>query len=118
MKKIFLTASAIGLALSGSHASAADSVNERINKLEQEIQLLKRQQEVNDEKAAASAEKNANVELGKKGLSITSPDKKYQFDVHGVFQFDNRSFISTNNTTTGRSENIVRKARPILTFKA
>lgn len=118
MKKILLTASAIGLVLAGGKAVAADSVSSRINKLENEIQLLKRQQEVNEEKTNSAAEKNANVEVGKKGLVITSPDKKYQLDVHGVFQFDNRSFISTNNTTTGRSENLVRRARPIINFKA
>jgi len=118
MKKILLTASAIGLVLASGSAKAEDSTNGRINKLEQEIQLLKRQQEVNDEKSATNAEKSANVEIGKKGLSITSPDKKYQFETHGVFQFDNRSFISNNNQTTGRSENIVRKARPIITLKA
>ena len=117
MKNIFLTASAIGLVLASGLANAADPINDRINKLEQEIKLLSRQQEITQDQASANAEKYASVEVGKKGLAITSPDKKYEFDVHGVFQFDNRSFISTDNKTTGRSENIVRKARPILTFK-
>lgn len=118
MNKILLAASAIGLVLSGNSAIAADSTTDRINKLEKEIQLLKRQNEVSEEKSVSASEKNANVELSKKGLVITSPDKKYQFDVHGVFQFDNRSFVSSNNITSGRSENIVRRARPILSLKA
>lgn len=118
MRKILLTASAIGLVLSGSNAKAADSVSSRINKLEQEIQLLKRQQEVSEEKSIAAAEKNANVEIGKKGLAISSPDKKYQLELHGVFQFDNRSFVGDENVTTGRSENLVRRARPTLNIKS
>lgn len=117
MNKLLLAASAIGLIISSGAASAADSAASRIDRLEKELQLLKRQQEVSDEKASAVAEKNANVEIGKKGLSIVSPDKKYQFETHGVFQFDNRSFVGDTNST-GRNENIVRKARPILTFKA
>ncbi len=117
MNKKFLAASAIGLVLLSNSAFAEDSIKKRIDSLEQEISLLKRQREVDEEKTSAAAEKAANVELGKKGLSITSPDKKYQFDVHGVFQFDNRSFFN-DTAGTGRNDNIVRKARPILTFKS
>lgn len=135
MNKIFLTASAIGLILASGNVNAADSAESRIDKLEQEIQLLKQElksQAAQNKKAFKSheatagssklvtpeaASDNANVTIGKKGLKIASPDKKYQLGVNGVFQFDNRSFIG-DTSSTGRNDNIVRRARPTLTFKA
>ncbi len=118
-KKLLLATTILAVGLS-SAANAADSVSSRIERLEQEIQLLKRQNEVKEEETAKVAEKEATVEVGKKGLSITSPDKKYQVAVKGVFQFDNRSFVNdeSTNATNLKNETIVRRARPILTVKA
>lgn len=117
MNKLLLAASAVSLVLASSGANAADSTAARIDKLEKEIQLLKRQQEVKEEKATAASEKSANVEIGSKGLAITSPDKKYGLEMHGFFQLDNRSFVGDKNGT-GRNDNIVRRARPVFIVKA
>ncbi len=121
MNKLLLSVSAISLIFAGqAQAAENDSLSKRIQKLEQEIKLLKRQQEVADEKTASSAEKNANVEIGKKGLNITSPDKKYQLAVHGIFQFDNRNFINDKsaNANNLKNDTLVRRARPIIDVKA
>jgi phosphate-selective porin OprO/OprP len=117
MKNSILTASAISLVLLSGTAFAADSTDARIKKLEAEIALIKRQQEVAEEKTTTVSEKNANVEIGKKGLIIASPDKKYQFEVHGIFQLDSRDFVNDDNST-GRNDLLVRRARPIFNFKA
>lgn len=118
-KKILLATTILALGL-GSPALAAtkdESLAARIQKLEEELQILKRQNEVKEEEAAKAAEKEANVEIGKKGLKITSPDKKYQLGVNGVFQFDNRNFAQEEGANL-RDEALVRRARPILSFKA
>ncbi|NDF12269.1 MAG: porin [Proteobacteria bacterium] len=124
MSKKLLTATALtALALAGSNAFVTPAyaqeagVSARISKLEQEIALLKRQQEVDQEKSASAAEKNANVEFGKKGLKITSPDKKYELSLKGYYQLDSRQFLN-DNKSTGRDEIISRRLRPILEGRA
>jgi len=117
MKYRMLTVSAITTALLSSTALAEESVNDRIAKLEQEIQLLKRQLEVKQEKETTEREKSATVEMGKKGLKITSPDKKYQLGINGFVQVDDRNYFD-DEANTGRNEFIARRVRPILEVKA
>ena len=92
-----------------------ENVGSRIKKIEQELSLLKREKEVEQEKKDANAGKFANVELGKKGLKILSEDKKYELSLNGYFQFDYRSFLDDK---TGRDEFLSRRLRPVLQFKA
>jgi phosphate-selective porin OprO/OprP len=115
--KLITTTALAGVFLSQPVLAADNTLKARIEALEKEIALLKRQSEVTEEKAVAAAGKNALVELNSKGLNISSPDKKYQFGVHGVFQIDNRSFINDEKNNQ-RSEVLVRRARPILNVKA
>lgn len=114
----FMTTTALGLALISQPVLAAEeSLKARIEALEKEIALLKRQSEVTEEKAVAASEKNAVVDLSSKGLNISSPDKKYQLAVHGIFQIDNRTFIKDEGNSQ-RSETLVRRARPIIQAKS
>lgn len=118
MHKQFAVAFAIATTLTPLGALAADAnVNARIAKLEEELTLLKRQLEVEQEKSTTKAEKAANVEVGKKGLKITSPDKKYELSLKGYFQVDSRTFLSDKNST-GRDDILARRLRPILEGKA
>jgi phosphate-selective porin OprO/OprP len=122
MKTNLLAATLFGVSLMTfqpnlAHATSADDIGQRIQKLEEEIALLKRKQEVQDEKDKAAAEKAANIEFGKRGLKITSPDKKYEISLRGNFQFDSRSFLNDENNT-GRDDLLARRLRPILEAKA
>lgn len=121
MKKYLLVTSCLSfLALISDNALAEKSsgdVGYRIQKLEDEIQLLKRQQEVKEEKEKSAAEKAANVEFGKKGLKITSPDKNYELSLRGTLQFDSRNFLDDDNNT-GRDDLLARRLRPTLEGKA
>lgn len=123
MKKYLLAATTLSVSLltlqpNLVHAEIISSgVGQRLQNLEEEIALLKRQQEVNDEKAKALAEKTANVELGKKGLKITSPDKNYELSLRGTFQFDNRNFLN-DDSNISRDDLLSRRLRPILEAKA
>lgn len=113
-KKLLITTSLLSFAAISAQAETTD---ERIQKLEQELQLLKRQVEVQDEKSASAAEKAANVEFGKKGLKINSPDKNYELSLRGNFQIDGRKFLN-DDAKTGRDELIARRLRPIIEGKA
>ena len=95
----------------------SDTISQQIRKLEQDIELLKRQQALQDKKDKAIAEKPTNVELGKKGLKITSPDKNYELSLNGYFQLDSRNFLNDNNDTA-KNNFIARRLRPVLGFKA
>jgi len=123
MKTHLLAATAIGASFLtfnpfSAHAeTSSGGVSQRIQKLEEEIALIRRQQEVQDEKDKAAAEKAARVEFGKKGLKITSPDKNYELSLRGTFQFDSRNFLNDDNNT-GRDDLLARRLRPTLEVKA
>lgn len=106
------TALALFLPASGFAADAAS----RISRLENELAILKRQLEVKQEESAAKSSKQASVELGKKGLSITSPDKSYNLRLRGYGQIDGRTFLNDDNAT-GKDEIIARRLRPVLESK-
>lgn len=112
--KPLITAAVLLAATAGS--ANAESTAERIDRLEQEIQLLKRQNEITEEKAEAAAAKAANVEFGNKGLVITSPDKKGQIALNALIQADFRNYISDEDKNL-KSEFTARRLRPILTGK-
>lgn len=98
-------------------AQDAGDVTRRIEALEAEIALLKRQTEVREEKQKAAAEKQANTELSSKGLKITSPDKRTELSLRGTVQLDARHFIN-DDASTGRDEALARRIRPVLEIKA
>jgi phosphate-selective porin OprO and OprP len=96
-----------------SPAALANDVADRITKLEQELQILKRQSEIDKEESAKKAEKTANVDIGKKGLSITSADKDFKISIRGYAQADSRVFLQDNNQSL--TDNILlRRVRPII----
>lgn len=122
MKKNLLAATALSVSLLTFYpghalAQSAGNIGERIQKLESELELLKRQLEVKEEKEKSAAEKAANVEFGKKGLKITSPDKNYELSLKGNFQFDSRTFLNDEGNT-GRDDILARRIRPVLEGKA
>ncbi len=123
MKTSLMAGTALGLALlllpqTQAHAQQPSAdVAARIEKLEQELSLLKRQLEVKEEKDTAAAEKAAGVEFGKKGLKVTSPDKKYELSLRGNFQFDSRYFLDEEGSG-GRDELMARRLRPIIEARA
>lgn len=93
--------------------SHAQDIAARLKALEQEIAILKRQQEVKEEEQKAKSSKAATVEIGKKGFSITSPDKNYQFRFRGNAQIDGRYFANDKNNT-GKDEILARRLRPMI----
>ncbi|MET0155887.1 MAG: porin [Rickettsiales bacterium] len=110
----FLIASGVA---HGAHA--AESVEDRIAKLEEEIQHLKRDAAKEEAKPVAPSAPVAvksdapNVEFGKKGLKFTSSDGDLSLRLHGYAQLDNRT-VSGDGSDSGSDEFIVRRARPIV----
>jgi phosphate-selective porin OprO and OprP len=85
-------------------------------KLENRLAIVERKQELAEEAQKAKAEKAANVEIGKKGLSIASADKQFSMKLNGYAQVDNRAFLG--GSVRGDSEFLARRLRPTLTMQA
>lgn len=101
------------LQVAGAQAQPTPDLGSRIESLESELALLKRQVEVDKEVAQAAAEKTATAELGAKGLVISSPDKNLTFGIRGYVQVDSRFFLSDESkldTDTFQG----RRIRPVL----
>jgi phosphate-selective porin OprO/OprP len=115
VRKLLLASTVLSLGLSTS-ALAEDSVSSRIERLEQEIKILKRQAELDKEEAVAEKSKQAKVEYGKRGFTVTSADGRGQLGLRGNTQIDGRFFLDDEGNT-GKNEFIARRLRPILTGK-
>lgn len=94
-------------------ANENDELRARIEKLEQELQLLKRQAEVKQEVDDTKAQKDATIELDKKGLSITSADKNIALKLGGYMQIDDRTFFDDTDKR-GKNDILIRSVRPTL----
>jgi phosphate-selective porin OprO/OprP len=80
------------------------------------LNIVERNQELVQDDLKAKAEKTPTIEVGAKGLSITSPDKQYSLRLRAYAQADTRTF--QNNTNTSNVDNfLIRSARPILDAK-
>lgn len=96
-------------------ANLAPAAGKTSSSVEKRLAIVERNQELAADDAKAKAEKNATVEVGKKGLSITSADKQFSVKLNGYGQLDNRSFV---HGAKGDDEFLARRLRPILTVQA
>ena len=116
MKKTFITTAVAAILVafaSPAHAESNAELVARIDKLEQELQLLKRKAEVSDEVATANSQKNATVAFDKKGLQLSSPDKNFTARLGGVAMLDSRTFIDDQNRTS-KDDLLIRQLRPVI----
>jgi len=84
-----------------------------IQNLDQQVRILQRQREIDQDTATAKAATVPKVTLGANGFSFSSADSNFVAQLHAVLQFDSRSFIHDNNAK-GVDGFLLRRARPIL----
>jgi len=118
-----LGALAAALSFAPAFAHAQDAVDtstltadERIARLEQELDTLKRQRELDQELATAAAAKTPTAVLDKKGLVFTSADGKYSFGLNAQVNVDAHSW--GNDGGGLQDEVVVRLIRPTFSGKA
>lgn len=115
--KIMTTLAFAGLASStfAVEVSEADlaALKQQIADLDQKVRVLERQQEINDDNRAAAAAAAPRVSLGANGFDFSSGDTNFVAQLHGVLQFDSRSFFHDGNVN-GNDGFLLRRARPIL----
>jgi len=107
------------LPISGQVHADTGSLEERLNDLEQQVAILKRQIEVDKENTAAKAPEVPIVTASAKdGFSIKSPDDSYKLKIGGYIQADAREFADNrkevNNVPVSGSSFLARRARLII----
>lgn len=120
-----LSLAALSLALSFAPAAFAQDTNDdgtpltveqKIDKLQQELDTLKRQRELDQELATAAAAKTPVAVLDKKGLKFTSADAKYEFAINAQVNVDAHTF--GNDGGTLQDEVVDRLIRPTFSGRA
>ncbi len=92
------------------------TTEQKIDKLQQELDTLKRQRELDQELSTAAAAKTPTAVLDKKGLTFTSADGKYQFGINAQANIDAHSFGGDGGTL--QDEVVDRLLRPTFSGRA
>jgi phosphate-selective porin OprO/OprP len=100
----------------GSAASAEDvsqeQLNQRLQTLEQELAVVKRQLEVKQEEDTRDKERSGLLTVDSQGFQLRSRDQKtYRLRLRGYVQSDGRLFVG--NDENGNDTFLIRRARPI-----
>jgi phosphate-selective porin OprO/OprP len=92
--------------------AAPQTVDERIEELDQKIRVLERREELEKEQAAERAKMATNVTSGRDGFSFRSTDGAYQLRLRGYVQLDGR-FFQEDDERPATDTFLLRRVRPI-----
>ncbi len=70
---------------------------EHLEQVDQQVKVLQRQRELDEEAALARAKEAPRISLGENGFSITSADERFKFRVRGYIQADGRFYLDDVN---------------------
>ncbi len=110
----FIAALFSGLIASSTVAFAEEApqtVEERLDSLDQKVKVLERKREVDIEATTEKAKDNVSV-TAKDGFSIKSADNSFVLKIRGFIQSDGRFF--TDNSGLGTNALLVRRIRPTI----
>ena len=83
-----------------------------IQNLDQQVRIIARQRENDQDAATALAKTQPKISLGANGFTFASGDSNFIAQLHGVVQFDGRTFFGDNGLN-GNDGFLIRRARPI-----
>jgi phosphate-selective porin OprO/OprP len=117
MKRTLL-ASLLACILANNYCALADDTDDQIKALKaqidalaQKVQKLESERESDKEAATAKAKETPRIVVGASGVSISSADTNFVFQLHGLVQVDDRTFFKDH--IPGNDSFILRRARPI-----
>src|SRR5262249_20259744 len=93
-------------------ADPADADRERLREIEQEVRILQRKLEVQEEDAQQRATRTAVAGAGPDGFFLKSPDGKFSIKLRGYAQFDSRWL--TQGEDAGDDSFRFRRVRPFI----
>ncbi len=91
---------------------AINALKQQIQELDQKVRILQRQKELDAEAAEARAQETPRIVVGNSGLSVSSADSNFVFQLHGILQTDSRTYFNDGGNQANDSF-ILRRARPI-----
>src|SRR5436190_486285 len=105
---------AVGLgALLALPVNAQEDLRSKVEELEQQLRIVKRQIEVDKETAGEKSKTTPVVSAGASGFSIRSADTNFVLKIRGYIQADGRFFPGDNNPTAPNDTFLLRRVRPI-----
>ncbi len=94
-------------------AAAETNVQQRIQDLDQQVKILERNRELDQEAAEARSREAPSITVGDRGFSFSSANGNFGVQLKGVLQVDSRTFFNDAGTV-GNDGILLRRARPIL----
>lgn len=92
--------------------STPPSVDERLRDLDQQIRILKRQRELEQDSLQAAAKERPKVSAGKDGFWLRSADGAFALHLGGYIQADSRTFLD-DRTVSLNNVFLLRRIRPL-----
>ena len=86
---------------------------QQIEELDQQVKILKRNRELDQDAAEAKAKEMPKISIGGDGFSFGSADGNFNIRLGGVLQVDSRTFYDDDNLV-GNDALLLRRARPTL----
>jgi len=112
-----LIAGLAGLNLAITSLAASDleleQLKKQIQELDQKVRILEREREIDLDSASALAKTAPKIIIGGSGVNFSSGDTNFSAQIHGVLQFDSRTFFQDGGLN-GNDGFLLRRARPIL----
>ena len=114
---VWIVTGTLGLQFAGPAWAAENAdielLKKQIQELDQKVRILEREREIDQAGSAAAAQAAPKLTLGANGISFASADSNYVAQLHGVVQFDSRTFFHDGGVN-GNDGFLIRRARPIL----
>lgn len=93
--------------------SGAPTLEERVDRLDQQIRILQRLRELAADSAATAAKSGTAATASKDGFNLKSADGKYSIRFRGYLQSDGR-FFPSSEAVPATDNLLIRRARPII----
>jgi phosphate-selective porin OprO/OprP len=112
-----LTVAVLGTSLVGQVVRADDAddlkaLKAQIEALDQKVRVLERNDELDKDAAADKAKAAPVIKLDSSGFTFSSADTNFTTSLHGLVQFDNRTFFGDKGIQ-GADGFLLRRVRPI-----
>ena len=86
--------------------------NGQLQALDQQVRILARERELDQEAAATAAKSAPKLQVGSGGFIVSSADSNFVFRLDGLIQLDSRTFFS-DTAIKSNDGFLLRRARPI-----